>query len=309
MNDEVEHEAGAEGVIGSEDRYERGLETRRAVLGRRARRPLARAGLAPSSRPMQELVTEYCWGAVWNREGLDRRTRSLLNLAMLTALNRPQELGAHVRGALTNGCIEGGDPGDAAAGRRLLRHAGRARRLPRRRAGARRGPRSGDRDDRFRRARPHGRADDRPAGRGGARGARLRCGSRRPRPRRSGCRRIAPGGGGRGGCGRADARHLGDRPAGRARRGPARRRRFRSPGRRHGLVGSEPDARAGRRGRSARRPLPRRPGLGRGRRGGGGDADDHGRRLRGGSGRRAARSSRRSERRSCTPAPSVPGTP
>ena len=57
-------------------------------------------------RPMQELVTEYCWGAVWTREGLDRRTRSLLNLGMLTALGKSQELGAHVRGALTNGGTE-----------------------------------------------------------------------------------------------------------------------------------------------------------------------------------------------------------
>ena len=55
---------------------------------------------------MQELVTEYCWGEVWTRPGLERRTRSLLNLAMLTALNRPHELGAHVRGAITNGCTE-----------------------------------------------------------------------------------------------------------------------------------------------------------------------------------------------------------
>jgi alkylhydroperoxidase/carboxymuconolactone decarboxylase family protein YurZ len=52
---------------------------------------------------MQELVTQYCWGEVWNRPGLDRRTRSLLNLAMLTALNRPHELKLHVRGAINNG--------------------------------------------------------------------------------------------------------------------------------------------------------------------------------------------------------------
>ena len=116
MTDEAEHKADseavevgarrcrdAEGVTRSEDRYERGLETRRAVLGREhVDRSLEQA--SPFMRPMQELVTEYCWGAVWNREGLDRRTRSLLNVAMLTALNRPQELGAHVRGALTNGC-------------------------------------------------------------------------------------------------------------------------------------------------------------------------------------------------------------
>ena len=116
MRDETEHnvdseaiEGGSrrsrdgEGVIGSEDRYERGLETRRAVLGREhVDRSLDQA--SPFMRPMQELVTEYCWGAVWTRAGLDRRTRSLLNIAMLTALNRSQELGAHVRGALTNGC-------------------------------------------------------------------------------------------------------------------------------------------------------------------------------------------------------------
>jgi 4-carboxymuconolactone decarboxylase len=53
--------------------------------------------------PMQELVTEYCWGEIWNRPGLDRRTRSFLNLAMITALNRPHELKLHVRGAINNG--------------------------------------------------------------------------------------------------------------------------------------------------------------------------------------------------------------
>jgi 4-carboxymuconolactone decarboxylase len=52
---------------------------------------------------MQELVTEYCWGEIWTRPGLDRRTRSFLNLAMLTALNRPHEIRLHVRGALNNG--------------------------------------------------------------------------------------------------------------------------------------------------------------------------------------------------------------
>ncbi|MGB6104106.1 MAG: carboxymuconolactone decarboxylase family protein, partial [Pusillimonas sp.] len=52
---------------------------------------------------MQELVTQYCWGDVWNRPGLDRKTRSFLNLAMITALNRPHELKLHVRGAINNG--------------------------------------------------------------------------------------------------------------------------------------------------------------------------------------------------------------
>jgi 4-carboxymuconolactone decarboxylase len=55
------------------------------------------------TRPFQELVTEYCWGAVWGRPGLSRKTRSLINLAMLTALNRPHEVKLHIKGALTNG--------------------------------------------------------------------------------------------------------------------------------------------------------------------------------------------------------------
>jgi len=84
------------------DRYDLGLETRRAVLGREhVDASLARA--SEFARPLQELVTEFCWGAVWSRPGLDRRTRSLVNLAMLTALNRSHELGVHVRGAVTNG--------------------------------------------------------------------------------------------------------------------------------------------------------------------------------------------------------------
>jgi len=55
------------------------------------------------NRPLQELVTEYCWGDIWQRPGLAKRDRSLINLAMLTALNRPHELKLHVRGALRNG--------------------------------------------------------------------------------------------------------------------------------------------------------------------------------------------------------------
>jgi len=58
------------------------------------------------NRPLQELVTEYCWGAIWTREGLPRKTRSLLNLAMLSILNRPHELELHLRGALRNGCTK-----------------------------------------------------------------------------------------------------------------------------------------------------------------------------------------------------------
>jgi 4-carboxymuconolactone decarboxylase len=55
------------------------------------------------NKPLQELVTEYCWGAVWGREGLKRSERSMLNLGMISILNRPHELKAHIRGALTNG--------------------------------------------------------------------------------------------------------------------------------------------------------------------------------------------------------------
>ena len=58
------------------------------------------------SRPIQELVTEYAWGEIWGRPGLDLKTRSILNLAMLSALNRSHELGGHVRGALNNGVTE-----------------------------------------------------------------------------------------------------------------------------------------------------------------------------------------------------------
>ena len=82
--------------------FDRGLEMRRQVLGAtHVDRSLAQ--VSDFSRPIQELVTEYCWGVVWTRDGLPPKTRSLLNLAMLTALNRSHELGVHVRGALTNG--------------------------------------------------------------------------------------------------------------------------------------------------------------------------------------------------------------
>lgn len=82
--------------------FEKGLAIRKAVLGAEFV-DKAFAAADDFSMPMQELVTEYCWGAVWGREGLDRRTRSLLNLAMISCLNRPHELKLHVRGALTNG--------------------------------------------------------------------------------------------------------------------------------------------------------------------------------------------------------------
>jgi 4-carboxymuconolactone decarboxylase len=82
--------------------FEKGLKTRREVLG--AEYVDASIKNADDfNMPMQELVTQYCWGDVWNRPGLDRRTRSFLNLAMITALNRPHELKLHVRGAINNG--------------------------------------------------------------------------------------------------------------------------------------------------------------------------------------------------------------
>ncbi len=86
----------------SRDRFEEGLAVRRAVLGAEyVDKALASAD--DFNRPLQELVTEYCWGAVWTRPGLDRRSRSLINLAMLTALNRPHEVKLHIRGAINNG--------------------------------------------------------------------------------------------------------------------------------------------------------------------------------------------------------------
>jgi 4-carboxymuconolactone decarboxylase len=82
--------------------FDKGLEIRKAVLGAEfVEKSFASAD--DFNRPMQELTTEYCWGAIWGRDTLDRRTRSLLNLAMISALNRPHELKMHVKGALKNG--------------------------------------------------------------------------------------------------------------------------------------------------------------------------------------------------------------
>jgi 4-carboxymuconolactone decarboxylase len=87
----------------TDDRLGQGREVRAEVLGAaHVERSLAAA--SEFARPMQELVTEYCWGVIWSRPGLGRRERSLVNLGMLTALNRSHELAVHVRGALRNGC-------------------------------------------------------------------------------------------------------------------------------------------------------------------------------------------------------------
>lgn len=82
--------------------FDKGLEIRKDVVGADyVDRAMASAD--SFNRPFQEMVTEYCWGSTWGREGLSRRDRSLLNLAMLSALNRPQEFKLHFRGALKNG--------------------------------------------------------------------------------------------------------------------------------------------------------------------------------------------------------------
>ena len=86
-------------------RFDEGLAVRREVLGAEYV-DQAIAAADDFTRPLQELVTEYCWGAIWTRPGLPRRTRSLVNLAMLTALNRPHEVRLHLRGALRNGCTK-----------------------------------------------------------------------------------------------------------------------------------------------------------------------------------------------------------
>jgi len=83
-------------------RFDEGLEVRKAVLGAEYVENSIR-NATDFNRPMQELVTEYCWGEIWTRPGLSKKTRSIINLAMLTALNRPHELKLHVRGAINNG--------------------------------------------------------------------------------------------------------------------------------------------------------------------------------------------------------------
>lgn len=86
----------------NDELFERGLAIRKAVLGAEFV-DKAIASADDFNRPLQRLVTEYCWGAVWGREELPLKTRSMLNLAMLCALNRPHELKTHIGGALRNG--------------------------------------------------------------------------------------------------------------------------------------------------------------------------------------------------------------
>ena len=84
------------------DTFEKGLSIRKDVLGTEFVENSLKSA-TDFNRPLQELVTEYCWGAVWGRDELPRKIRSMLNLAMISALNRPHELKMHVKGAIRNG--------------------------------------------------------------------------------------------------------------------------------------------------------------------------------------------------------------
>ena len=82
--------------------YDKGMSIRRKVLGD-AYVDAATKNVDDFNRPLQDVLNEYCWGAIWGRDGLPLKTRSMLNLAMISILNRPHELRAHLRGALNNG--------------------------------------------------------------------------------------------------------------------------------------------------------------------------------------------------------------
>ncbi len=86
----------------SDDRFERGMVVRREVLGDE-HVDRAMAAVTDLTEDFQQMLTRYAWGEIWTRPGLDRRTRSCITLAMLVALNRPDELRMHLRAALRNG--------------------------------------------------------------------------------------------------------------------------------------------------------------------------------------------------------------
>ena len=92
-------------AISNQNSYDKGLKIRREVLGAEYVDPnIEKSKANDFDGAIQDVVTEYCWGMGWGREGvLDRKTRSMLVLAMLTALGKPTELKAHTRGALRNG--------------------------------------------------------------------------------------------------------------------------------------------------------------------------------------------------------------
>ena len=110
---------------------DKGLEVRKAVLGD-AYVTNALKNVDDFNRPFQELLTEYCWGAVWGREELPRKTRSMLNLAMISILNRPHELRTHIKGRADQRRHQRRDPRNLHAGRHLCRRTGRRRQLPHR---------------------------------------------------------------------------------------------------------------------------------------------------------------------------------
>lgn len=86
----------------NDELFDKGLQIRKSVLGAEfVEKSIAAAD--DFNMPMQRLVTEYCWGAVWGREDLPKKTRSMLNIAMLAVLNRPHEFKLHIRGAIRNG--------------------------------------------------------------------------------------------------------------------------------------------------------------------------------------------------------------
>lgn len=90
-------------MSGESEHFKKGLAVRRDVLGK----DYVDGSIAKADDFMmafQEITTEWCWGYAWTRPGLDRKTRSMLNLAMLTALGKPHELKLHLKGALRNGC-------------------------------------------------------------------------------------------------------------------------------------------------------------------------------------------------------------
>ncbi|GAA0325260.1 carboxymuconolactone decarboxylase family protein [Oceanobacillus sp. M60] len=87
------------------EKFDKGLEIRKEVLGKEYVETSIN-NATDFNMDLQKFVTEYCWGEIWGREGLPKKTRSIINLAMITALNRPHELKLHVRGALNNGLTE-----------------------------------------------------------------------------------------------------------------------------------------------------------------------------------------------------------
>ncbi|MEY3660867.1 MAG: carboxymuconolactone decarboxylase family protein [Pseudohongiellaceae bacterium] len=86
----------------SEQHYQAGMELRRSMWGEAGAEPRVNQA-TPFNRPLEDMVTTWCFGDIWQRPGLDRRTRSMITLAALTALCRPNQLKGHVEGAIANG--------------------------------------------------------------------------------------------------------------------------------------------------------------------------------------------------------------